>query len=63
MSIIIGDDEDDDVARQANPVIVEATVGCVRRDDGKKTHVFLDGGNKCQCGDVDLHAYREVVLR
>lgn len=61
MSVITGDDEDD-VAQQVNAAIA-AVVGCVRRDDGKKTHVFLDHGSKCQCGDVDLHAYREVVLR
>jgi hypothetical protein len=61
MSIITGDDEDD-VAQRTDAVIA-AVVGCVRRDDGKKMHVFLDGGNKCQCGDVDLHAYREMVLR
>lgn len=60
MSVITGDDDDAaEAARRADA----ARVGCVTRDDGKKTHVVLDGGNKCQCGDVDLHAFREVVLR
>ena len=61
MSVITGDDEDD-VAHQVDAAI-DAVVGCVTRGDGKKTHVFLDGGNRCQCGDVDLHVFREVVLR
>lgn len=61
MSVIAGDDEND-VAQRTNAVIA-AVVGCVRRDDGKKTHVFLDGGNRCECGDVDLLAYGEAVLR
>lgn len=54
--------DEDDVAQQANEVITGA-VECVVRDDGKKTHLFLDYANKCQCGDIDLLAYREVVLR
>jgi hypothetical protein len=50
-------------AQQVNAAIEQARRGCVVRDDGKKTHVFLDHGNKCQCGDVDLHAYRKMELR
>jgi hypothetical protein len=53
--------EPDDLAQQANATIRSANQ-CVVRDDGKKSHVFLDGGNKCVCGDVDLLAYREAVL-
>jgi hypothetical protein len=30
----------------------------VTRPDGRKSHIFLDYSNKCQCGDVDLNAYR-----
>lgn len=40
-----------------------AALECVRRDDGKWSHIFLDYGNVCQCGRVDLNAYREAVLR
>ena len=40
-----------------------AELKCVVRDDGKKSHVFLDYSNKCQCGDVDLNAYRGMELR
>jgi hypothetical protein len=40
-----------------------AALQCVTREDGKKSHVFLDYGNRCQCGEVDLHAYRKVELR
>jgi hypothetical protein len=36
---------------------------CVQREDGKKSHVFLDHSNKCQCGDVDLNKYRGMELR
>jgi hypothetical protein len=36
---------------------------CVTRLDGRKSHVFLDHSNRCQCGDVDLNAYRGVGLR
>jgi len=40
-----------------------ARLQCVRREDGKKSHVFLDHSNKCVCGDVDLNAYRKMELR
>ncbi len=40
-----------------------AALVCVVREDGRKSHVFLDHSNICQCGDVDLNAYREMVLR
>jgi hypothetical protein len=40
-----------------------AALKCVVRDDGKKSHVFLDYSNRCQCGEVDLNAYRDLVLR
>ena len=40
-----------------------AGLRCVVRPDGRKSHVFLDHGNICQCGDVDLNAYRRMELR
>ena len=36
---------------------------CVVRDDGRKSHVFLDHSNRCVCGEVDLNKYRSMVLR
>jgi hypothetical protein len=36
---------------------------CAAREDGRKSHIFLDYSNKCQCGDVDLNTYRGMVLR
>jgi len=62
MSTITGDDENDDVAEQAN-VVIESAKECMVRPDGKKTHVFLGYSNKCQCGDKDLNAYRDLVLQ
>lgn len=55
-------DDDSEVAQQANEAI-QAARRCVVREDGKKSHVFLNHGNKCQCGDVDLNTYREMELR
>jgi len=40
-----------------------ASLKCVVREDGKKSHVFLDHSNKCECGDVDLDVYKDLVLR
>jgi len=40
-----------------------AKLRCVTREEGKKSHVFLDHSNKCECGDVDLNKYREMELR
>jgi hypothetical protein len=40
-----------------------AALVCVVRAYGKKSHVFLDHSNKCQCGEKDLNAYRDLVLR
>jgi len=40
-----------------------AALVCVVREDGRKSHVFLDHSNICQCKDVDLNAYRRMVLR
>lgn len=31
---------------------------CVTRPDGRKSHIFLDNSNRCECNDVDLNAYR-----
>jgi Holliday junction resolvase-like predicted endonuclease len=42
---------------------LEAIVACVLRDDGNKTHVFLDYSNRCACGEVDLNVYKDLVLR
>lgn len=39
-----------------------AELRCVVREDGKKSHVFLDYSNRCVCGDVDLNSYRDLVL-
>ena len=40
-----------------------AGLRCVIRDDNRKSHVFLDHSNICQCRDVDLNAYRKMELR
>ena len=40
-----------------------AQLRCVVRDDGKKSHLFLDHSNRCECGDVDLNTYRNLELR
>jgi len=45
MSIITGDDEDNEVKRPAT------TPTCEDRGDGlNPRHVYLDGSGKCQCG-------------
>jgi hypothetical protein len=50
MSTITGDDENDDVAEQANAVI-ESVKECVDRGEGlKPCHVYVDGSGRCQCG-------------
>jgi hypothetical protein len=47
-----------------NAVVEEVKqTGCVVRDDGRKNHVFLDHSNICQCGQIDLNAYRSLILR
>jgi hypothetical protein len=51
------DDRDDWTAHRI------AALVCVERGDGRKSHVFLDHSNKCQCGEVDLNKYRSMVLR
>jgi hypothetical protein len=61
MSVITGDDEDEDVARQANAAIAEV-VGCVTHESGTRCHVFLNDSNQCQCGDTRLDGYRRVEL-
>lgn len=57
-------DDDDDLSLPSSwtPDRI-AQLKCVVRDDGKKSHVFLDHSNKCQCGDVDLDVYKDLVLR
>jgi len=40
-----------------------AALKCLVRDDGKRTHVFLDYSNRCVCGQVDLNVYKDLVLR
>jgi len=63
MSVMTGNDSDAEPAHSQWTPDRIAQLRCVVRDDGKKSHIFLDHSNKCQCEDVDLHAYRKVELR
>jgi len=55
----ISDSED---AKQWTPDRI-ASLKCVVREDGRRSHIFLDHSNKCECGDKDLNAYRDMELR
>lgn len=57
------EEQEKQIAQQANEVI-ESAKKCVTTGEGMlrhKTHVFLDHGRKCQCGDVNLDRYSKMV--
>jgi hypothetical protein len=55
------EDKESEIA-EWTPARIAALV-CVVREDGRKSHVFLDHSNICQCKDIDLNAYRNLELR
>lgn len=62
-SAVIEHLEDHDVAKQSNHWIELAKRGCHRRDEEKrgKSHVFMNHARKCECGDIDLDKYSNLI--